>query len=153
MKKILKYAGFGFILGIAVSSMITAFICGGMPAATGLIEAVGSVKTALILQLLLSGIYGAICMGTVLVYENDRLPLALSSLIHCLCCVLPFIPLSLFLRWIDSIGNYLIMTASQLIAYFIVWLIMFIRYKKETEKLNEIHNQLKNKLNTEDKNK
>lgn len=152
MKKILKFAGSGFVLGIAISSVITALTGDPLPVAPGFQEMIGSFKGALLIQLLLSGLYGAICMGTVLIYDHDRFPLTLSSLVHCLCCILPFIPLSLFLRWSESAAGVLIMAGIQLAAYFIVWLIMYVRYKKEAKNLNEMQEEILKKTGTEGKN-
>ena len=153
MKRVLKYAGFGFLLGVAICNVITTLTGDPLPVAPGFQESIGSLKGALLIQSLLSGLYGAICMGTVLVYDDDRLSLSLSSLIHCLCCIIPFIPLSLFLRWGNGIADVMIMAGFQLAAYFVVWFIMFIRYKKVTEELNEIQKNIVNKSNMEDDNK
>ena len=153
MKRVLKYSGFGFILGIAVCSIITTLTGDQIPAAPEFVDTIGSLKSALLIQSLLSGLYGAICMGTVLVYDDERLSLSLSSLIHCLCCIIPFIPLSLFLRWSDGIIGALIMAGFQLAAYFVVWLIMYIKYKKQAKELNEIQSKINSNFNTEDENK
>ena len=142
MKRVLKYAGFGFLLGVVICNVITTLTGDPLPVAPEFQELIGSLKGALLIQSLLSGLYGAICMGTVLVYDDDRLSLSLSSLIHCLCCIIPFIPLSLFLRWSDGPVGVLIMAGFQLAAYFVVWLIMCIKYRKEAEELNEIQKKL-----------
>ena len=151
MKRVLEYAGFGFVLGIALCSIITTLTGDPLPVAPEFQESIGSLKGSLLIQSLLSGLYGAICIGTVLVYDDERL--SLSSVIHCLCCIIPLIPLSLFLRWSNGIVDVLIMVGVQLAAYFTVWLIMYIRYKKVTAELNEIQNNIVNKSNTEDENK
>ncbi|MBR4767400.1 MAG: DUF3021 domain-containing protein [Lachnospiraceae bacterium] len=153
MKKVLKYAGFGFVLGVAVSSVITILTGDPFPASSAFIERVGNPKGALLTQALLSGLYGALCMGTVPVYDNERLPLSLSSLIHCLCCILPFIPLSLFLGWSASVAEVLIMAGFQLAAYFVIWLILYVRYKKQAKELNEIQRQRKNTPESEEETK
>ena len=140
LKKSLKFAGFGFILGIAVCSIITILTsdASGVPASAKFIERIGSAKWALLIQALLSGVHGAICMGTVTLYDTDHLPLTLVSALHCACCIAPFVLLSVFLCWTGSVTETLIMVGMQLVAYFIVWLIMYSLYRKEIKKLNKI---------------
>ena len=146
LKRSLKFAGFGFILGIAVCSIITILTsdASGVPASAAFIEKIGSAKWALLIQALLSGIHGAICMGTVTLYDTDRLPLTLVSALHCACCIVPFVVLSVLLGWTGSVADTLIMVGIQLVAYFIVWLIMYSLYRKEIRELNKIKDNIDN---------
>lgn len=141
LKRSLKFAGLGFIMGIAVCTIITILTsdaASGVPASAAFIERIGSVKWALLIQALLSGVHGAICMGTVTLYDTDRLPLTLVSALHCACCIVPYVALSVFLCWTESFKETLIMVGMQLVAYFIVWLIMYVLYRKEIKELNKI---------------
>ena len=140
LKKIFLRAGFGFILGVAVCSIITALTSDGTQVAPAFADAVGSLKRAVLLQLLLTGLQGAICMGGTVLYDVDRLPLSLGTLIHCLLCIVPYFFLSLFLHWTERIGDTLILSGMQLVAFFIIWLILFLRYKKQIKELNDIQN-------------
>ena len=150
MKRILKLAALGFLLGIFVCSIMTLIGSNPLPAAQELVDKMGSLKAAMALQLALSGLYGALCMGSVVLYDEDRLPLSLASVIHCVICIGPFIPLALVLHWCVSICDVLTMSAFQFVAYLIVWLIMFIIYRKQTEELNKINDNL-NKQPEEEK--
>ena len=143
MKRILKLAALGFLLGIFVCSIMTLIGSSPLPASQELVDKIGSLKAAMALQLALSGLYGALCMGSVVLYDEDRLPLLLASVIHCVICIGPFIPLALVLRWCVSICDVLTMSAFQFVAYLIVWLIMFIIYRKQTKELNEINDNQK----------
>lgn len=143
MKRILKLAALGFLLGIFVCSIMTLIGSNPLPASQELVDIIGSLKAAMALQLALSGLYGALCMGSVVLYDEDRLPLLLASVIHCVICIGPFIPLALVLRWCVSICDVLTMSAFQFVAYLIVWLIMFIIYRKQTKELNEINDNQK----------
>ena len=143
MKRILKLAALGFLLGIFVCSIMTLIGSNPLPASQELVDKIGSLKAAMALQLALSGVYGALCMGSVVLYDEDRLPLLLASVIHCVICIGPFIPLALVLRWCVSICDVLTMSAFQFVAYLIVWLIMFIIYRKQTKELNEINDNQK----------
>ena len=56
----------------------------------------------------------------------------------CLSIVLLFIPIAHLLGWETGILDTLIMAGIQIIAFFIVWLIMNAIYKSQVKKLNEI---------------
>ena len=150
MLKTLKRAGFGFLLGVIVSDFISILTTEGMPVSQTLLAYTdNNVKAAFLIQFFAAGAYGALCMGSVRLYDIERLPLTLSSLFHCLICIVPFIPLSLFLGWSDGIGTTLVMTAIQVTMYFIVWLIIFFRYRAEIRKLNEKQEEVREKKDGE----
>ena len=139
MSKFFIRAGIGFVLGIAVCDIIAIFTCDPLPAAQSLIDSMGSLRAAMLLQSLLSGLYGAICMGTTILYEVERLPLALASLLHCMCVILPGIPLALLLGWCEGAVDLLIRVGIQLAVYFFIWLIMWLNYRREIKKMNELN--------------
>lgn len=148
LKKILKLAGLGVLLGITVCNIISVTVSNDVPVTAALIERAGSVKAAFIMQTALTGIYGALCMATTVLYDAEKLPLLAASLIHCVICVGTFIPLSLFLGWSAGAADVLITTAMQTAGYFMIWLIMYLRYKKEIKdlnKMNELQKQPENK--------
>ena len=139
MRNALKRAGIGFLLGIALCTVIT-ILTGG--ASKDLIEKAGGVKAALLLQTALSGLYGALCMGATVIYDAERIPHALSALCHCLCCIVPFFPLSLFLGWADGVAGAFIMAGIQLAVYFVIWLVLYVRYRAEVRELNDIQKKI-----------
>ncbi|MBP5312731.1 MAG: DUF3021 domain-containing protein [Clostridia bacterium] len=150
-KNLLKLAGYGFVLGIAVWAIISVFSFNPDSGIYPLAGRFGSVKNALIVQLILSGVYGMLCMGGTVVYEIDRLPLALASLIHATMCIVPFVLLSYLFDWFKNVPDLLIMVGMQAVAYTAVWLIMFFRYKKQVKKLNEINEQIQTESGQEGK--
>ena len=99
--------------------------------------------------MLLSALYGAICMGSAVLYDVDRLPLAVTSLLHCLICIVSFVPMSNFLCWSGGTADTWIMVGIQFAAYFIIWLIMYAKYRIEIRKLNEINRHIHERLRTE----
>lgn len=136
--KILKRAGLGFLLGVAVNSLIKALTYETDPVTLILLERIGSLRSAMLLELVLVGLYGAICMAGTLLYDADRLPLSLATLLHCLMCILPFAPLALFLGWCTRLGDVLIMSGFQLVAFFLIWLILYVSYRREIRELNKM---------------
>ena len=142
-KKMLKLAGIGFLSGIVICTFIMIVVGKDSGFVTPLFaERIGNPKTAALLQFFLSGVYGALTMGAVVLYDMDRLPLALATFLHCLICIVPFFPLALFLGWTKGIGEALLMAGFQLAAFILVWLVMFIRCRIMTKKLNEMQQQI-----------
>ena len=151
VKRVLKFAGIGFLVGVALCNFITIIASdGALPVTPALVDKIGGARLAMLLQSLLSGLYGAICMAGVLLYDTDRLPLAAATLLHCLMCIIPFAPLSLLLGWSDGIEGVLIMALFQLAAFFLVWLIMYARYRAEIKKMNEMQKNNLDKSTTEE---
>lgn len=95
------------------------------------------------IQLLLPGVYGAIAMGSVVLYDLDRWPLALASLTHYLIIEILFEPMALYLEWIHTLPEILIMIGIRLICYFIIWLIIFLIYRKQVRELNNLQESFK----------
>ena len=142
----LKRAGIGFLLGMVAGNLICV-ICGYVQTGTAIFFApefaarAGSELNAMVLQILLSGLYGAVCMGSNVLYDAERLPLLYATVIHYLLVMLLYIPLSLFLCWITSAADMLIVMAFMSIAYVFIWMSMYISYKIQIKKLNELQEE------------
>lgn len=147
LAKILKRAGFGALLGISINSLIKALTSDGLAVTPTLAERLGGFRSATLVELLLIGLFGALCMSGTLLYDSERLPLSAATVIHCLCCILPFAPLALFLGWVSQISELLVMAAIQLFAFCIVWLIMYALYRKEVRALNKLQETYLNDTN------
>ncbi len=141
-KKALKLAGIGFLLGIVVGNVI-AWVTGrpGSLVSLILIDRMGGETPAVLMQVLFSGLYGAATMSGVALYDVERLPLALATALHCLICVVPYIPLALLLGWAQKPSDIFITTCFQIIAFFLIWLIMYLCCKAEVRKLNELQKE------------
>ena len=144
LKKTLKAAGIGFLLGIVIGNLI-AFLTGNSDtggitfASAKLLEMAGGNGTvAMLLQSLFSGLYGAVCFAGMSFYEIERMPLAVATALHCALIVLLFIPIALLLGWVSQIETQLIISGIQLVCFFIIWLIMYAGFKKQVKELNEM---------------
>ncbi len=143
-KKCLKLAGVGFLLGIVIGNVIAWFTSKtGSLASPILIDRMGGEAAAVLAQVFFSGLYGAATMSGVALYDVERLPLALATALHCLICVVPYIPLALLLGWAAKPTDILIMACFQIVAFFIIWLIIYLRCKAEVRKLNELQKEKK----------
>ena len=144
LKKTLKMAGIGFLLGIVIGNLI-AFLTGNSDtggvtfAPQKLLDmAGGKAIVAMLLEGLFSGLYGAVCFAGMSFYEIGRMPLAAATALHCALIVLLFIPISLFLGWVSKIETLLMISGIQLVCFFIIWLIMYAGFKKQVKELNEL---------------
>lgn len=144
LKKTLKMAGIGFLLGIVIGNLI-AFLTGNSDtggvtfAPQKLLDmAGGKAIVAMLLQSLFSGLYGAACFAGMSFYEIERMPLAAATALHCALIILLFIPISLFLGWVSKIETLLMISGIQLVCFFIIWLIMYAGFKKQVKELNEL---------------
>ena len=144
LKKTLKAAGIGFLLGIVIGNLI-AFLTGNSD--TGGITFApqklldmsgGNAVIAMLLQSLFSGLYGAVCFAGMSFYEIERMPLAVATALHCALIVLLFIPIALLLGWVSNIQTLLMISGIQLVCFFIIWLIMYAVFKKQVKELNEL---------------
>ena len=153
LKKTLKAAGIGFLIGMVVGDLIAILTgnsdTGGITFASSqlLDMAGGNAAIAMLLQSLFSGLYGAACFAGMSFYEIERMPLALATALHCALIVLLFIPIALLLGWVSDIGTLLIISGMQLVGFFIIWLIMYFGYKKQIRELNEMQEHFQNKNN------
>lgn len=145
---ILKRALTGFLIGIVIGNLIALLTAGPspvtfIPVSDKIIGSLGSAWAALLVQIMASGIYGAICLAGVTFYDIERWPLALASVTHCVMIIACYIPVAILLDWVSGIYDILIMAGIQLAAYFIIWLILYLIYKRQVKELNEMQEQFK----------
>ena len=140
--KTAKLAGIGFIMGMLIGVFMLLIIS---YAQTGgktlipeyLITKAGNEANALMLQMIVSGIYGAICMAGVALYGIESWGLLKTPIIHYLICTVSFIFIGSFMGWISlNAADVGIVAGGFAVVYFIIWLIMYIRYRSEVDELN-----------------
>ena len=148
LKTIFRRANLGFSVGILLGDGI-AILTGSLSAGElvmvsgQLLNLTDNVILAFLIQTLLSGLYGAITFGTTIFYDIERLSLIVATALHCLVVVGLFIPISFFLGWGSGDPvTFLIMIGCQILGFFIVWLIMYLSYKKQVKELNEMQSML-----------
>ena len=74
-----------------------------------------------------------------------------AAVLHFLLILAVNVPIALYCGWIKpGFLNLLIWVSIMAFSYFIVWLIMYFRYRKETEELNRM---LEQNQNSEDRTK
>ncbi len=136
-KRALKLALIGFLMGMVIGNLIS-FLSGGNFVNTRLASLTGSEALSVVLNTLLSGFLGAAAMGSTVVYEIERWPLAAVSAVHYLIVEISYICVALPLGWVHDFRELLIMLGIQLVIYFIIWMIMYLRYRRHVKQLNDL---------------
>lgn len=87
------------------------------------------------LQVIGSGLFGALSMGGSAVYDIESWGLLKATLIHYFVTLGAFILASFLLQWF-SLDVILYAVAAFTVIYFIIWIIQYSIYKKEVKKMN-----------------
>lgn len=141
--KLLNRCAIGFLLGMVMVMLIPALTpsaADGRVSLVGerLIARVGSQTGALLLSLALYGLFGAFCVGGTLLYEIQRWPLALATAVHYLGLTLGYVTADLVLCWEMSVRGLLFVEGFMTLGFFLIWLILYLGYKKEVRELNRL---------------
>ena len=130
----------GFLLGTAIGNLIAWFF--GSYVSSMLVARMGSVPAAILVQSLVSGLYGSFALTGTLFYDVEQWSLTRSSVMHFLVIAVLYVPTAMFLGWANSATEILIVEGILLVAYFIIWLVIYLRYKKKVRSLNEMLNKM-----------
>ena len=141
-RKIVKLMEIGFLIGAAAGNIIALllFLLGkGESRLTTpiLTEEMGSDVGAFLVQTLLSGLLGAVSFAGMLFYERDDLSMLQAAVVHWLVILMTYFPIALFCGWIsDDLREILLMAGILTGIYILIFLVMYLRYRKQTEDLN-----------------
>ena len=133
MREILKRAAFlfalGFILGILIGLIITA--------ATGSQNQEQQISS-ITLYLFTCGLLGAINMAATVVYSIEHWGLLRTTLTHFCISMGTLCIIGFSVGWlnINNTVTWFILLIS-IVVYFIIWFIMYWRYKQKIKKINE----------------
>ena len=135
----------GFIFGMAIGNLIPiAFSYYYSPDsvlifADSLLAKAGSQAGALALQTFMTGLYGAICFGGMSLYELESWPLIAATFTHYIIILITFVVIGRYLGWISlTVGDVGFMFILLTIGFFIIWLIMYLKYQSEVRELNKL---------------
>ncbi len=134
-KKCLILSGIGFLIGLLVGNLI-AWLSDGVLVNEKIAAWIGSDVASVVIQSLLSGLLGAISMGSAVIHEIENWSLARCATVHYLLIETAYTITALLLGWVHSLPEYLITVGIQLVIYIMIWLIMYFRYKVQIRELN-----------------
>lgn len=141
-KKLLIRCALGFLLGMAAMVLVPALL-NGEPIGSALytdelLARTGSPEAAMIVSLLVMGLFGALCMGGTLFYKIESWPLSLATAAHYLMMALGYLIPNWLLCWNMPLKLLLSVEGFMALGFAVIWLIMYLRYKREVLELNRL---------------
>ena len=109
-----------------------------IPVSPAAVQFYGSAALALVVQLLLGGLFGAVVSLATLPFANEGKKLVLLSLVHWGATVLCFSLLLTGCRWLDFGWDLLLWVALLTLLYFLIWLGRWIGWYMEVIQLREL---------------
>ena len=149
--KILKRAGFGFILGMAAGNLIACLTGHPNIVSSSLLERAGSLYAAFLWQTLLSGVIGLVAFAGVSVYDIDRWSLLAADVVHYVGYMVFFLPIAFFLGWLGSAAEAVVMAAILLGVHTVIFLVMCAYYRAQARELNQLNKERKKKTERQNK--
>ena len=115
----------GYVLGVLIGVIVIL---------TGLSDA----GHASVPYVLLCGIPGCITMGSTVIYDVEKWSLVRATATHFAVCFVTYYALAFLMGWL-RFGDRLfwIITAAMVVGYVIIWLVMYLTYKRQIRKMNE----------------
>lgn len=131
----------GALMGIAICLILYGF---------GLYdEIIIDNKPFVIMQFVGSALNGIICMGSTIVYDIDNLGLSKVTLLHYVITLVSFLCFNFLLGWFNEF-NIILILAVFTVAYFIIWLVNYLIYKREIRRMNIELEDIKKKAGESD---
>ena len=151
-KRLIEYLLIGYLAGILIGIVIAMVTMGGDIKhlySDALLQLTGSPAAATVLHAAFSGLIGAVSFGGMLLYDTD-LSIAAATVLHFGIIEAVFLPVSLILGWFPpSLPIIGAMTGIMLAAFLIIWGIMYVRYKRSVQQLNELSQKKNDKKEDE----
>ena len=143
-KEILKRCLLGAPLGLAISTIITIlislFVGDGQYYAVvpALISEMGGELNAVILQAVLSMIYGAAWAGASVVWDAEKWSLLKMTLVNLLITSLATFPIAYFARWMPhNVAGVLLYIGIFIAIYATIWFSQYAAMKKRIAAMNQ----------------
>ena len=137
----LKLGIIGFIMGVLVEFMVTAMINLGLGdfslIAGNLSKRYGDIA-AIILQIMLPGLMGAVNFATTFVYNSDRFNIVTATVTHGAIVLVTVLSVGGFMEWFELNPASIAMFTFLMIAiYFVIWFLMYSKSKAQVNEINE----------------
>ena len=121
------------------------FVCGLGPIALAIVYAVlnatGAVSEMSVSEMVIGivsvTVLAFIAGGISMIYEVERLPIAIAALIHAGVLYLDYIVIYLINGWLkEGIVPFVIFTSCFFVGFALIWLIIYLTSKKSTDEVN-----------------
>jgi len=94
---------------------------------------------ALILQIVVPGIMGAVNVATTRIYDSERFNILAATLTHMVIVMTATLSTGWFMGWFGpSLTGTVIFVLAMLVGYFFIWFMIYINTKKKTDLINEL---------------
>ena len=143
-KEILKRSLYGAPIGIAIGVIVTIII--SLTVGDGkfyavvpqLVNDMGSEINAVILQTVLSMVYGAAWAGASVVWDAEGWSLLKMTLVHLAIASVATFPIAYFARWMPhTFGGVMMYIGIFLVIYISIWVSQYSAMKKRVKEMNE----------------
>ena len=144
-KKLVIHLIVGFVVGGGVGNLLAflfSLASGGNGEAYGIVSAQLTEKIgfggAIALQTILCALFGMGSIGGMLLYEIDKWSLAKATIVHYVLIESCFVGCSFILHWFPmQFVYYAISIGAMTVGFFIIWVCMYLAWKREVRKMNE----------------
>ena len=155
-KALVKKLIIGFVIGAIVGNsvaMISSLFYGHFAIIADSLKNSLGLAGGILIQSFFSGLIGLAGIGGMLFYDVEKWSLVSATIAHFASIIISFTIAFFLLGWGDrSLVVYVIIVASEVISFIIIWLIMFNHWKKRIKELNEnLAKYKEEKLNEEGK--
>lgn len=104
---------------------------------------------AVIVQTLLGAIFSMIAFGGMCFFDIEKWSLLQASMAHCALILVAYIAVGLLLHWFSfDIIPILIMAFMIILVYALIWLIMYVLWKREIREMNRLAEEYKKGTDT-----
>lgn len=103
-----------------------------------LLDRVGNETTALIIQEIVTGLYGGIVMGATVAYDMEQWSILRCTLTHFVTTFVLYYLTAISMGWfsIENVAEWLIMLAVMIVVYTFIWLANYLSYRRDIEHMN-----------------
>lgn len=146
----------GFVAGaitIHVITMLANYLESGslLVCRPDLIEVTGLVN-GFILQTILGGVLGMLGFGGMCFFDIEEWSLLRATVLHCALILFAYLTIGSLLHWFSfHITSILIMTSITILVYLIIWLIMYVLWKREIREMNRLTEEYKREAEENEK--
>lgn len=144
LKSAVKRGLAGIPLGIAVSFLITLAISliyndgKYYPVVPEFAEAMGNELNAVLLQTILSGLFGMVCGGISVIWNIERWSLLKQSVVFFLILLASMLSVAYACYWMQrSAWGAVSYIAIFVVTFFFVWTIQFLVFKRKIKRMNQ----------------
>ena len=137
----LKLGIIGFVMVVLMEFLITAMINmdnGGFSFIAGNLSERYGVVAAIILQIMLPGLMGAINFTTTFVYNSDGFNIVTATSTHGAIVLITVLSVGGFMEWFElNPASIAVFTVLMMVIYFVIWFLMYSKSKAQVNEINE----------------